>query len=446
VARDSVGCFSSHRFWLVCFYLGGIVITVVWTKRETSILASVPELFSDEFYLNPYLTYANLRQHKSLAFHEKMGWLALRNSDVKAFVRDERLCRAGINKARMAVLSDPVKQAAARFFDGFQSNMLNSDPPAHTRFRAQAATAFSRASVENLRGRIERIAVDLLEQLPNPAEFDVIADFAFPLPSIVIMEILGVPPNDRHLLKKWSSDFVTFTNAIQAAPPNLEMLARNASDSTVQMRSYIAELIKERRRQPRQDFISELIQIQQAEDGRLNGEEVLVNCNFILSAGHETTTNLIGNGLSALLQFPEQMDLLRSQPGILTTAIEEFLRYDSPIQASSRVAAVDFEFNGRSISKGERIWLVFASSNRDPDAFVEPDRLDITRRPNNHHAFGFDRHICLGARLARLEGEVAMGILLQKFKKINRVDGDAKWHRSLSFRGLEALAVNTELN
>ena len=359
---------------------------------------------------------------------------------IKELARSPDLSKKRLEATRMEGLPDEVRAAAAPLHGWSRYLMLRQDPPDHTRLRGQSLSAFTVRSVEAWRPRIEAMAHMLIDRVAADGQMDLVRDFAFPLPAMVIMELLGVPLEDRDRLKEWTADGIEFIGALRTAANPLELTQR-AVASQLAMREYARRLVAAKRNEPKADFISALVAVQQAEDGRLDEEEVLAQSTLLLAAGHETTTNLIANGLLALFRHPEQLEMLRTRPDLARPAVEEFLRFDPPVQMLARMTTAPIEVAGQAIPEGQRMALVIAAANRDPERFADPERLDITRDRNDHLAFGFDRHLCLGAQLARIEGQIAFSVLLERLPGLRLVATDLAWHRNTAFRALKSLPV-----
>jgi pimeloyl-[acyl-carrier protein] synthase len=313
--------------------------------------------------------------------------------------------------------------------------ILFRDPPDHTRLRALVSAAFTPRIVQALAPRIADIAEGLLDEVEPTGSFDLIRDYAFPLPVIVIAELLGIPPQDRMRFRDWS---IALGAAIDLrTSPDVYVAA---SEATGEVTAYLREIVAERRAEPREDLVSALIAAE-SEGGPLDEEELIAMCVLLLVAGHETTVNLIGNGVLALLRHPEQLELLRSRPDLYDGAVEELLRFDSSVQFTFRYAREDIELRGRSISRGEQVGLVLGSANRDPERFSDPDRLDVTRASLHHLAFGMGIHFCLGAPLARLEARLALETLFRRLPGLRLVEEPLRWRPGIGFRGLEALPL-----
>jgi cytochrome P450 len=288
--------------------------------------------------------------------------------------------------------------------------------------------------VERLRARIEELTDEFLTQAARRGTFDVIADFAVPFPVTVIAEMLGIPTADRAVFKKWSDHLVGALDPVARPAPHV---MRRTLD---EFRAYVNRLAGERRRKPADDLLTALVQAEDAGD-RLTEAELYGTVALLLTAGNETTTNLIGNGLISLLRQREQLDRLRAEPGLIDSAVEELLRWESPVQLTMRIPTEDVDFDGRHFAKGAAVVAVLAAANRDPAVFANPDTLDIGRDDNDHLSFGSGIHFCLGAQLARLEGRYALGEIVRRFPDIRLAADGVTWRRLTFLRGLEALPV-----
>jgi len=313
--------------------------------------------------------------------------------------------------------------------------MLFMDPPDHTRLRRLAAIAFTPRRVEHLRAHISNIADRLIDRVRADRSMDVIADFAAPLPAIVTAEMLGVPAEDHEQLKDWSADFAGMLGNFQHNPD----LAQRALLSVEAMGAYFRKRIREQEKTPKDGLISAFMAAE-FDGAKLNEEEINANIIVTMVGGQETTTNLIGNGLLTLLRNPPALSLLRDQPEIIESAVEELLRYESPSQHTARIAPADLELGGRCVRKGDAVIAIMASANRDPRRFPNPDKLDLMRADNRHLAFGWAAHFCFGAPLARIEGQIA-------FTALSHLSGLAlapqrlQWRENLGLRGLKSLRV-----
>src|SRR5262245_55156650 len=383
-----------------------------------------------EFLADPYPMYHRLRTEDPV-HHSPLGfWVLTRYEDVVSSLRDPRFAKEAI-----------AAFVAARFgmtLPGVGASMLDRDPPNHTRLRGLVSKAFTPRVVEVLRPRVQQIVDGLLDAVDGAGAMDLIEDFAYPIPVIVICEMLGVPVEDRERFKHWSLDIARGLDAIWH-PPDSEVTQRSMAARHA-LSNYFRELIAERRKAPRGDMLSDLIAAEEAGD-KLSEEELLATCILLLVAGHETTVNLIGNGTLALLRNPDQRERLRANPGLIATAVEELLRYDGPVQRTARIPSDDVTIGGRTIAKGDMVMPFIGAADRDPAQFPDPDRLDITRAENRHVAFGMGIHFCLGAPLARVEGQIAINTLLQRLPKLTLVTEKPEFRQSLTLRGLTALRV-----
>jgi cytochrome P450 len=392
------------------------------------------------FQADPYPTYARLRREAPvLRFETPEGpaWFLSRHADCAAVLRDPRMSAAKIPLGMLP--PEPVDPASlhpvARAYLG---TMLFLDPPAHTRLRHLVNKAFTPRMVESLRPRIERIADELLEPAAARGAIEWMSGFAILLPVFVIGELLGVPKQDHGRLKAWSNDAASILDGTLGPA----VFAR-AVPAIQALQEYMAELLARRRAEPRDDLLTALVRAQERDD-QLADHEILATAILLLAAGHETTTNLLGNGLLALLRDPAALERLRRAPCLSRTAVDELLRFDSPVQATSRRPLEDVEIAGQRFARGEELVVSLGAANRDPAVFADPDRLDLERAPNPHLGFGHGIHFCLGASLARLEAEVAFAKLLARFSKLERVGEPPRVRPGLVFHGLEALPLRLE--
>ena len=393
------------------------------------------DLYSHTFKVNAYKTFKALRTQNPILRQlsldgTTMIWFVSRYDDVEAVLRDPRFVR----DERSA---KPPEQAWQRspLEDLISNHMLNKDGDDHHRLRALVSQAFTPKRVRELRPRVQAVADELLDGLQAQGQMDLIGDFAFHLPTIVILEMLGVPVQDRERFKAWSnaavspvlneSDLTEFYNHMQA------------------FMAYLRELFAARRAEPQDDLISGLIQAEQEGDS-LSENELFSTVFLLIVAGHETTVNLIGNSVLALLLNPDQLAELKNDRALMPNAVEEFLRFDGSVErALNRWAAEDVELHGQSIRRGDPVILILGAANHDPEKFAQPDELDVNRQPNPHLGFGKGIHYCLGAPLARLETEIALNTLLRRLPEL-RLDGlesALRWRNTPGFKGLEALPV-----
>ena len=382
------------------------------------------------FVADPYPTYRQLRAADPVHRSPMGFWVLTRYDDVVAALRDPRLAKEAIAAFVAARFGAPVP------ITGF--SMLDRDPPDHTRLRSLVSKAFTPRVVEGLRPRIQQIVDGLLARAREQGAMDLIEEFAYPLPVNVICEMLGVPVEDHERFKGWSLDIARGLDSI-LLPPDSDVPKRSAASRTA-LADYFRELIAKRRAKPRADLLSGLIAAEEAGD-KLSEHELLATCILLLVAGHETTVNLIGNGTLALLRHPDQLRRLRENPGLIGTAVEELLRFDGPVQRTARIPSEDVVIDGRTIAKGEMVMPFIGAADRDPAQFVDPDRLDIGRTDNRHIAFGWGIHFCLGAPLARVEGQIAINTLVQRLPKLALATEAPEFRQSLTLRGLKSLPV-----
>jgi hypothetical protein len=386
-----------------------------------------------DFVADPYPMYHRLRAEDPVHRSPLGFWVLTRYADVIAMLRDPRLIKepiAAFVAARFGMAVPPP---------GLGLSMLDRDPPDHTRLRGLVSKAFTPRALEALRPGIQEIVNGLLDAVERRGSMDLIEEFAYPLPVRVICEMLGVPVRDHERFKQWGLDIARGLDAIML-PPDSEVGRRSVTGRRG-LADYFRELIAERRAAPREDMLSALIAAEEAGD-KLNEEELLATCILLLVAGHETTVNLIGNGTLALLRHPAELRKLREHPGLIATAVEELLRFDGPVQRTARIPSEDITLGGQTIGKGEMVMPFLGAANRDAAQFPDPDRLDITRADNRHIAFGMGIHFCLGAPLARMEGQIAINTLLARLPRLALATDRPRFRQSLTLRGLETLPVS----
>jgi len=392
--------------------------------------------FIPEVHANPYPMYARLRAEDPVHWSALMeAWVLTRYDDVVAVLTDSRFS-ADRRQARNR-FADEIARREEEFGPfGRTRTMLTSDPPEHTRLRRLVSKAFTPRMVEGLRPRIQEIVDELLDAVAQNGRMDVIRDLAYPLPVIVIAEMLGVPPEHRDQFKHWSDEIVGVLGGPLVPQETLE----RSRVAVHELAEYLSGVIVERRREPREDLVSGLIAAE--EQGQiLSEDEMLATAMLLLVAGNETTTNLIGNGMLSLLRNPDEMERLCADPSQVPTAVEELLRYDGPVQATGRVAMEDLEIGGQKVTKGQAVLTVLGAANRDPAQFGKPDELDLDRQPNEHVAFGDGIHFCLGAPLARAEGQIAFETLLRRFAHPRLETDNLQWGGSFILRGLKSLPI-----
>lgn len=401
------------------------------------------DLFGHTFKSHPYVTYATLRAEAPIyrrvaADGQTSIWFFTRYDDVAALLRDHKRFVKNVTNTLSAEqqAQQPPTPPLLRLLG---NHMLNLDPPDHTRLRALVNKAFTGQMVTQLEPRIQTIADQLLDQVQQQGQMDLIEDFAFPLPMIVIAELLGIPPRDRLRFRNWSTAFVTPSANLERSSQKMAKAGQVMEDFTRYMRQVFAA----RRRAPRNDLITHLLQAEENGD-TLSEEELFSMVILLIVAGHETTVNLIGNGMLALLQHPEQHAFLQAHPALLPAAIEEMIRYDGPVErATMRFAAEEVLFGEQTIRRGDAVSLVLAGADHDPAHFAQPERFDIARENNRHLGFGMGIHYCLGSALARVEGQIAINTLLQRFPtmRLTTPVDQLKWRTIPILRGLHHLPV-----
>ena len=398
------------------------------------------DLVSPAFFADPYAVYRRLRNEDPVYWSKSWrAWVVTRYADVMTIINDPaRFSNAGRQKRMLEQLPAQHREELRPLETHYSmGGLINTDPPDHTRLRSLVNRAFQPSTVERMRTRVQYLVDGFIDAVQDDGGMDVIRDLAFPLPTTVIAEMLGVPSDDKDQFKTWSVDLLTFVGAGRV---RLEPALR-AQRAMLEMREYLRGQTAARMTHPREDLLTALAAAEDKGDA-FTEDELLATCQTLLTAGHETTTNLIGNGLLALLRHPEQLQQLARDPSLIATAIEELLRYDSPVQGVKRVAREDVEMAGKQIGKGQLVYAMLGAANRDPEAFTEPDRLDITRPhgKNRHVAFGWGIHFCVGAPLARLEGPIALTTILRRLPNLRLTDEPAYWE-NINARGLKSLLV-----
>ncbi|MFB7241063.1 cytochrome P450 [Streptomyces populi] len=388
-------------------------------------------LLTPEARRDPYPFYARMRREDPVHRSAQGIWYLTRYADVEAALGDLRLSndRDRMTRAYTALGGD--LKAFSRLTDRLGRVMTNTDPPDHARLRRLTNRAFTARRVEALRDGIQRIVDRLVDEAvaAGPA-MDLIESVASPLPMSVVCELFGIPPEDLPQVKAWFQRFGRLGEDIDKSEAAIE-----------QYEEYLARLVRDRRADPGDDLISALVATQ-AQDDRLTDSELLATCFVLITAGDETTTHLVGNAVLALLRHPGQLARLREDPALVRTAVDELARYDTPTQAIVRVVAEDVEIGGRTLREGELAYLFLAATNRDPERFEDPDRLDLTRPGNRHLSFGNGPHFCLGGPLAKLQAEVAVGTLVRRFPHLRLADEAAlEWRPNPLQRRLTALPL-----
>jgi pimeloyl-[acyl-carrier protein] synthase len=394
---------------------------------------------SPEFQANPYQYYHLLHEHMPMFHWEQWNmWFFSRYDDCVAVLKDNRFgheYRSILTEEELAAL--PQIQADQKpLWDMQRDWLLLRNPPNHTRLKMLMHKAFTPRIIERLRSHIQEITDDLLDKVQDTGKMNVVEDLAFPLPITVIAELLGIPVSDRELLRDWSRPLAITLELIEDPEPyNL------AAKTTVEITDYLQKLVNERRKQPKEDLISALVAAEEQGD-KLTEAEMISNLILLIIAGHETTVNLISSGTLALLRHPAQLEILKNDPALVKNAVEEMLRYDSPVQITSRLAMQDLEFNGKQIRRGTQVATMLGAANRDPNVFPNPDAFDVTRaNAAQHVGLGNGIHYCLGAPLARMEGEIAFSTLLRRLPKIALAEENPSYRETYVLRGVKELSV-----
>ncbi len=405
--------------------------TTAGLRGPNATAARLADPFPPEYRADPYPLYDWVRENDPVHRAPDGNWVLVRYADAHAVLRDPRFSN---NPAHLGpevaaqVGSSPVRRVGSRL-------MMFLDPPDHTRLRSLVSQAFTPKVVESLRPRIHALVDELLDAVADKGEMDVLADLGYPLPTIVICELLGVPLADRELFKDWSADASRLLDGYLEPETQTQGLA-----AAMQLAAYFTDLIEKRRADPGADLLSALITAEQ-EGERLTHEELLTTATLLLLAGFETTMNLVGNGMLMLLQHPDELGRLRGDPSLDRPAVEELLRYEGPVHITARIATTDLDVGGQLIRKGEQAAVVLAAANRDPLQFPHPNRLDVGRTDNRHLAFAAGAHYCLGAALARIEARAAIGSLVRRFPDLELVTTEPQWRDHFVIRGLRELRV-----
>ena len=385
---------------------------------------------------DPFPLYARLRDEDPAHWSPRLkAWVLTRYEDVKRVCLDSTMSSDRL-RPFFATLPPPEATRIAELARYLTLWMVFRDPPEHTRLRRLAARVFNVRSINALRPNIESLTAWLLDRLAERKEFDFIGDFAMPLPALVIMDMLGAPREELSRLKRLSDEMALFIGSARDAPEKYE----RAGAATREMADLFRELITARRAAPQRDLLSELVALDDGGD-RLSDDELVATCILLLFAGHETTTHHLANGLRALLRFPAELEKLRGNPALAPAAVEELLRYDGPIGAQVRIVQQAQTLHGKALKPGERVFLLMNAANRDPRAYADPERLDLSRNGVPHLTFGFGAHICLGFPLARLEGQVALPAVLARWKRIELASDAIEWMDSMVLRGMKAMPL-----
>jgi len=400
-------------------------------------------MFDSDFITNPYRAYSQLRAAAPLLWADKFrngAWLVTRYADVLAGLHDPRLSSQRSHNLTAALPSEAQSEFET-FNRIFSRWMLFLDPPEHSRIRKLLNKEFTPNMIQRLRPRIQHVVDSLLDEVAGKSEIEFMTEFANPLPVRVIAEMLGIPAEDQSDFQIWSDDLASFFGNATSSVDT----ARRAQNSLVSLTEYFRVMLPERRAHKRDDLVSLLLRVEE-EGEMLTGEELLAQCTLLLVAGHETTRNLLGNGLLALLQNSDQFAKLKENPALINSAVRELARFDSPVQFSGRAATEDFAWHNQEIKKGQTVILLLGSANHDGEKFSAPEQLEISRDEGMPLSFGHGTHFCIGASLAYTEAEIAFTKLLDRTSGLKLLDDVPAWRSNLSFRGLSRLPLSLSVH
>lgn len=393
------------------------------------------KLFGPEMLADPYPVYHRLRATHPVFWVPALdAWMVTSYAAVTAALRNPQLSSDRFPRVRERL----APKGLDVLVDDRVRSMIHMDPPDHTRLRGLVNKAFTPRAVDLMAERIQGIVDELLGAVQGRGRMDVIRDLAYPLPVMVIAEMLGVPPEDRDRFKQWSDEISVVLGGDVTALS--EAVLRRVVEARNELVDYFRAVVTQRRKEPGDDLLTALVRAEEG-GGRLTEDELYSTAILLLIAGNETTTNLIGNGLLALLRYPDQQRRVWDDPELVAPAVEEMLRYDSPVQMTTRMAKVDLEMHGAKISQGQWIYLILAAANRDPAQFPEPDRFDVGRADNKHIAFGAGPHFCLGSPLARLEAQLTFRTLRRRYPGLRLGAESPEYRNNFNLRGLKALPV-----
>lgn len=386
---------------------------------------------------DPYPYFAALREHDPVHWNERhRAWFLHRHDDLIDALRNPAFSSDRIRPVWENRLSDEQRAARKPTFDILLDWMVFLDPPEHTRLRKLAMPAFSPSAISKLEPAVAKIVGTAVDAVADRDSFDLVTDLAYPIPAIVIAELMGVPAQDRDLFKEWSDAILVLVFGAEGDRSRHE----RAQQGLVELADYLRDLVRHYKASPGDNVISRLLDSREL-DPPLTENEIVSTCALLIFGGHETTTNLIANGTRVLMSHPEQLEALRGDAELLRPAVEELLRYDGPSKMEMRLMAEDVDLRGATLRRGDSVFLVQAAANRDPDAFPDPDRLDLARRPNRHIGFGHGVHHCLGNFLARLEGSVALDAIARRLPGLRPGATEPSWHATLISRGMTSFPV-----
>jgi pimeloyl-[acyl-carrier protein] synthase len=407
------------------------------TSNDPFISSNITELVR-----NPYPFYEQVRKAGNIVWSSagEKRWVAVGYNVNFICLTDNRFSVEASQESLEQLGHLTHSSHHADLITGLTKFMLAQDPPQHTRVRKLVNKAFTRNEVADMSARIQKIIANLLDRVVSSGKMDLIADFAFPLPLTIICEVLGFPESDHEALKHWTEAIIPTIE-----PVTTEIILKDGATAATEMFNYFRAQIENRRRNPQHDLLSALVQAEEGGD-TLSLDEMLANLLLLVIAGHETTVNLIGNGMLSLIENPEAMKKLQSNPELIPSAIEEFLRFQSPLQITERYVKEDLEIEGQSLKKGDRVCLIIGAANRDPQQFENPGSLNIERTPNKHLSFGQGIHFCVGAPLARFEAKLAFEQLLTRLPNIALAADRVEFKPIVGFRGLQSLPITFDVH
>lgn len=398
-----------------------------------STTLSIFDLMDPEVFAHPYPFYDQLREYGSMFWDDYFkGWVCTGYEEVYTALRSPQ-----ISNHRVVTMEELEKLGLtdlAPLFFPLSNQLIFTDPPKHTRLRTLISKFFTPRKVEQMKEYLQGLVDRLLADVYTRGQIDIIGQIAYPLPLTVISEMLAIPVEDRAQLKQWSDDYGAMLGSFQYIPDNSEEVLTSLNG----MIEYLLATIKEHRNHPKENLLSELIAAQE-DESNLDLDELIANSIFLLTAAHETTTNLIGNGMLTLLSHPDQLKLLLQDPTLVTSAVEEMLRFESPTQYISRKAGEDLILGGHEVKKGQPLLLLLGAANRDPQRFANPTVFNIQREDNKHLAFGHGAHFCFGAPLARFEARLAISTMLERLPHLHLASDKADWRGNMNLRGLATL-------
>ena len=401
------------------------------------------DLLTPERVANPYSVLTRLRQEKPVHWNERYrAWFICRHDDLLAALKDPRFSSDRIRGVFEHKLTEAQRKEREFTYRILGEWMVFRDPPDHTRLRKLVSRAFTPRAISEWEPRITEVTEHLITECAPLGGMDLISDFAYPLPAIVIAEMMGVPPGDRDIFKDWSDDLMVLVFGAQGVKGRRE----RAQNGLAELAEYLGGLVQDYRGGPaatEENLICSLIAAAEGDDN-LTDDEIVGTCILLLFGGHETTTNLIGNGLRALLGHPKQLERLRNNLDreYMRRSVEEILRFDGPSKMQVRMAVEDIPMREATIKKHDMVYLAQAAANRDPEVFEDPDVFDVERNPTSHVGFGFGLHYCLGAAVARLEGAIALDALIRRLPDLRAGPGSEEWHPTLISRGMKSFPVS----